>query len=171
MISSTLRRWLVLGGALLATVVASVWPRDGEHPAREVVAPVTRTEVASPRQTKPPAEIALPELGDRLARAPATSNIPDLFGATTWSPPAAGAKPRPEPAAAPAAPPFPYAIIGSAESENGLVVVFSRQNQDFAVKAGDVLEKAYRVDAIDAQSVSVTYLPLGLTQVFAIQRN
>ena len=170
-----LRRWLILGGALLATVVASVWPRDHQRAALEVVAPVTRRDDAPPRPRSLPADSELPELGERLERAQAVPGlpdpVPDLFGARTWSPPPARVKPGQAAAAAPVAPPFPYAITGSADTGTGPVAVFSRQNQDFAVKAGELLEQTYRVDAIDAQSVTVTYLPLGLTQVVAIQRN
>jgi hypothetical protein len=44
------------------------------------------------------------------------------------------------------------------------MIVFANQNQNFAVRAGEVLEKTYRVESIDSQAVTVTYLPLGLTQ-------
>jgi hypothetical protein len=49
------------------------------------------------------------------------------------------------------------------------MIVFNRQNQDFVLRVGDILEQTYRVEAIDTRSVTVTYLPLGLTQAVVIQ--
>jgi hypothetical protein len=76
---------------------------------------------------------------------------------------------KPLPPAAPTPPPFPYTIAGSVADANGLMIVFNRQNQDFVLRVGDILEQTYRVEAIDTRSVTVTYLPLGLTQAVVIQ--
>ncbi len=172
-VSTLTRRRLILGGALLATVVASVWPRAQERPASEVVAPVTQRGAAPPREQAHPAQSAqpteLPTLGERLERAQTMAKVQDLFGATTWNPPPAPV-PLPQKPAPPTAPAFTYAVAGLVHDANGPMIVLNRQNQDFVLRVGDVLEQTYRIEAIGPQSVTVTYLPLGLTQVVPIER-
>ena len=201
------RRWLVLGGALLATSVAAMWPRAKDDSAIEVVAPVERVgqnklksdppsderarlqpgsavESVAPSATtdKPEPKIErnlsqaphAPAPGNRLERlrTPTKADdlkVEDLFGATNWNPPPPPPPPQQAlPPPVPTAPPFPYAVAGSIADLNGPMVVFMKQNQDFVVRVGDVLENTYRVDAIDEQSVTVTYLPLNLKQVVAL---
>jgi len=159
----TIQRWLLLGGALLATVIASVWPRAEERAAPEVVAPVARAERATAEKRALPARTELPKLNEQLERAPtATAKVEDLFGATSWNTERRPARVEP---VVPTAPPFPYAITGTLLDRNGLMVVFAKENQDFVVRAGDLLDENYRVEAIDPQSVTVRYLPLKITQV------
>jgi hypothetical protein len=96
--------------------------------------------------------------------------IQDLFGAKDWNPPPPPpVRQKPLPPPVPTAPPFPYTVSGSVADANGLMIVFAnRQKQDFVLRIGDVLEQTYRVEAINPQSVTLTYLPLGLTQVVPI---
>ena len=169
MFGSTLTRWLILGTALLATVVASVWPRSEEKTVPDVVAPVTRRDDAPAREQQSSSRPGLPALGERLERPRSPAEVQDLFGIKNWNPPPPPVRHKPLPPAAPTAPPFPYTVAGSAADVNGPMIVFNRQKQDFVMRIGDVLEQTYRVEAIDPQSVTVTYLPLGLTQVVPIQ--
>ena len=89
----------------------------------------------------------------------------DLFGPKSWNPPpppVAARKPPPPPP--PTAPPFPYLVTGAVADADGVLVVFTNQQQSFVVRVGEIIERTYRVDAIDAQAVTLTYMPLGLTQ-------
>jgi hypothetical protein len=170
-IRSAFTRWLILGTALLATVVASVWPRGEEKTAAEVVAPITRRDEAPAKTQQPSGPSELPALGEKLERPGAAVEIQDLFGKKDWNPPPPPVRRKPLPPPAPTAPPFPYTVAGSVSDANGLMIVFAnRQKQDFVLRIGDVLEQTYRVDAIEPQSVTLTYLPLGLTQVVPIER-
>jgi hypothetical protein len=167
MLRSAFTRWIILGGALLATVVASVWPKGQESRTIEVVRPASERERAPPRQPPPLEDAALPAVGVLRGRQNDEAEIRDLFGPKSWNtpPPRAPQKPSPPaPPPAPMAPPFPYSITGKVVDANGTMIVFANQNQHFAVRAGELLEQTYRVDAIDSQTVTVTYLPLGLTQ-------
>ena len=158
------RRWRVLFGALFATVAAAVWPRADDGTALDVVAPVARSsEASSSAKPAPPAAAVLPALGERLERPRAAKEVENLFGATSWIPPAPKVVPIVPPP--PTAPPFPYASAGSLADKDGAMVVFMKQNQHFIVRRGDVLESTYRIDEIQPRSVVVTYLPLGLQQV------
>jgi hypothetical protein len=166
MFAAAIRSRLILGGALLATVVASVWPSAEERSTPEVVPPVARDEGAAPARQAPAARTELPRLSERLERAPTVADeVKDLFAATSWDRPSGGQGARPAKPAAPTAPAFPYAIAGTLVDGDGLMVVFAKQNQDFVVRVGDVLDGDYRIDSIDRQSITVTYLPLRVTQV------
>ena len=161
---SAFTRWIILGGALLATVVASVWPKGQETPMTEVVRPAVEREPAPPRQRTQPEHAAPPKLSVLRERQHEDAEIQDLFGAKSWNTPAPRAPQKPSPPPPPMAPPFPYSIAGRVVDAHGTMIVFSNQNQNFAVRAGELLEQTYRVESIDSQVVTVTYLPLGLTQ-------
>ncbi len=168
MFQSASRRWLVLGGLLLATVVASVWPQGGESPALEIVAPSERGDAAAPRNGRAQsgqtvtATAELPPLGERLERSQGATKVENLFGAMSWIPPA---KPV---AATPVAPPFPYTVAGSLIDNGVPTVVFMKQNQYFILRVMEVLESTYRIDAIDERSIALTYLPLGHRQTLPL---
>lgn len=164
MLRSTPRRWLVLGGLLLATVVASVWPRGEESPALEVVAPSARGNAVTPKSEQTSsAPAGLPPLGERLERPQGATKVENLFAATSWTPPLAKLA-----ASAPSAPPFPYAIAGNLIDNGVLTVVFTKQNQHFVLRVGEVLENTYRLDRINSSSIAVTYLPLGHQQTLPL---
>ena len=158
-------RWVILGGALLATVVASVWPRGQDEPMIEVVPPVAQRNTARLMDNKVAGQAELPPLGAFRERQRARTDVQDLFGVKTWSPPPAPQQPRAAPPpVAPVAPPFPYTVAGSVVDPNGLMIVFTQQERSFVLRVGEVLEQTYRVESIDPQSVTLTFLPLGLTQ-------
>jgi len=160
---ATVRRWLILGGTLLATVIAAVWPRAEERAATEVVAPAPRAGRSASVKEAAPAE--LPQLAGQLERAPSLAKVEDLFPATSWEAEQRAARQAP---AVRTAPPFPYAVAGTLLDARGLMVVFARDNQDFVARAGDLIDEDYRVEALDAGSVTVRHLPTKLTQVLPI---
>jgi hypothetical protein len=165
MVVSIRTRRIVLGGALLVTVVASVWPRAQENVAPEVVAPVTQPEVSSRRDQTLPAPTGAPTLVTRVERQQPAAGDRDIFVPKSWEPPpppVAVRKPTAPPP--PMAPPFPYVVTGTILDANGILVVFTNPQQNFVVRVGEVFEQIYRVESVDAQTVTLTYLPLGLTQ-------
>jgi hypothetical protein len=158
----------MLGAALTATAAAAVWPRAQEAPSSAVVESVNQKERATQveqtrselRQLPPP---SLPR--QRREQLP---EVEELFESKSWIPPPPPLPPkprlRPQPPPTPVAPPFPYTIAGTLIDGNGMTVVFTREQQEFIVGVGEVLEQRYRVDSIDERSVTLTYLPAGLTQ-------
>ena len=164
MLRSAFTRRIVLGGALLATVVASVWPKGQESPMAEVVRPPSERERAPSRQHTVPEHPAFPALGVLRERQYDDAEIQDLFGPKNWNTPVPQAPQKRSAPPPPMVPPFPYSIAGRVVDAHGTMIVFSNHNQNFAVRAGELLEKTYRVESIDSQVVTVTYLPLGLTQ-------
>ena len=163
MIGSKRTRAIALGIALLITVVASVWPRAQDSAPTDVVPAVKSRESPPAQQAAAAVAPENPALPSRAERPHSKSG--DLFGPKSWDPPPPPVKRAPPPPPpAPTAPAFPYAVSGSVADANGVMVVFSNQQQNFVVRVGEVLDKTYRVESVDAQSVTLTYLPLGLTQ-------
>ena len=165
-------RWFILGGALLATLAAAVWPAGNRSEAPEVVAPVPRTPERTARRASAGHEIQLPAL-EAPGRQHTVSGLQDLFGATDWSRPATLPLKRALPpdtasASGPMVPPFPYTIAGIIEDPSGPMVVFTKQNQNYVVRVGEVLEQTYRVESVGAESAMVTYLPLRIAQAIPL---
>jgi hypothetical protein len=87
----------------------------------------------------------------------------ELFGPRSWAPPKAAERAVAIPEK-PAPPPIPYRIAGQVIGENGMRVVLSKGDRVFEVRQGETLEDGYRVEAITPQSVTFSYVPLGVRQ-------
>lgn len=70
----------------------------------------------------------------------------------------------PTPPAAPTAPPLPFTVMGGISGQriaDGQPVVFLRLRDDVVVaRAGDEIEKTYRVEAVLPDRIEFTYIPL-----------
>lgn len=89
-------------------------------------------------------------------------------GVSAWGPPApqpeSPAPPATNPvavAAAPQAPPFPYTLIGRFDDGEPRALL-SGPLRSFGVKPAEVLDGAWRIEAVDAQGITVIWLPAGL---------
>jgi hypothetical protein len=65
----------------------------------------------------------------------------------------------------PDAPPLPYRFIGRVYQESGTQIFLAKDAKVFAVKKGDVLDGAYRVDAVSSTSLTLIHLASGARQV------
>jgi hypothetical protein len=108
-----------------------------------------------------PSDSAAPPPG---APVPAQGSLmlPERQPLTTYRPAAPEPPPRPKvatapPPAEPRMPPVPYRYAGML----GQQVLLAKDTAIVAVSPGEVLDQVYRVDAIDENGVSLTYLPLG----------
>lgn len=110
-----------------------------------------------------PAPAGLPPLGERLERPKGAAKVENLFAAPARTPPPARLA-----ASTPSAPPFPYAIAGNLVDKGLMTIVFAKQNQYFVLGVGEILENTYRIDAINSNSIAVTYLPLGQQQILPL---
>jgi hypothetical protein len=70
----------------------------------------------------------------------------------------------------PVAPPLPFTFVGLLEQNAGRPQAFlSKGELLLVVAAGDLLDnKTYRVDALNAQQIVITYLPLNTPQTLNI---
>ena len=155
-------RWILLGGALTATLAAVMWVREPE-PVVVVVAPAKgKTTRISGVTTG--THLALEKLHQRESGA--APKIEDVFQPKSWyvppPPPKAGPPPPPAP------PPLPFTYMGKLQEDGRLTVFLTQQDRNYAVKTGDTLDGVYRVDSVEAQRVVFTYLPLNMQQTLAI---
>lgn len=98
--------------------------------------------------------------------------------ATTPSPAWAGVLPPPPPPARvvpvmeappPMAPRFPHAWVGRFNDESVNRAVLTGSQSTWVVRAGDVLEGQWRVDAIQERRMTLTYLPLNQQQTVGMK--
>ena len=169
--SSVFRRWS-LAVALAATVAAAGWVGGNQEGSR--VALVATDEDARPKQASIPVaqagaairDAGNPEIGlEKLKQRPVATDFGEMFPARLPPPPPAAALAKREP---PRAPPLPFRFFGRMV-ENGTTMVFlDRQDDVFAVKEGDTIGGAYRVEEINGAEVVLTYLPLQQRQKLPI---
>lgn len=81
--------------------------------------------------------------------------------------------PPPPPSPPPMAPALPFSIVGGISGQRiaeGQPVAFLRQHDEvFVVRQGDEIGRRYRVDAITAEKIEFTYLPLQQRQVLMMK--
>jgi len=179
---SPLRRKLLLGLALLATVAAAVVPAEPEEvavPVKGAVAARTAPpggdaregrEVSTPRGGRSDNASAgtLPSLPlERLDVKGSREAVSDAFEVRSWAPPPPP-PPKPVPPPPPQAPPLPFKYMGKIMEAGQVVVFLERQDRNFVVRAGDKLDNNYQVDEIKPGVMTLTYLPLGQKQTLAI---
>lgn len=159
-----------LGVILFATMVIG---RENEDPvpgeARKSTVRVAKLAAGTSTSDKR----VIPDLDlERLNRAPPEAIKNDLFAAKSWQPPAPPSPPPPKPVAiappAPTAPALPFKYIGKMIDGNTTIIFLAKQDQDYSVKAGDIIEDVYRVDQVHDDAIGFTYLPLDIKQVLSI---
>lgn len=155
-------------GALALSLAATGWLSARENGAVEVAEAVPSHRAAP--ASKPDARMGPDAASDfqleRLRRREAGQGITDLFAAKTWQAPAPQLKP--EPVAPPSAPPLPFVYLGKMAYEGNLTVFVAKQDSNYAVREGDVLDATYKVDAIKGSVMTLTYLPLNMKQTMHI---
>lgn len=147
-------RKLLLIGAVLATVALVAY-----EPAREDSAK------SQPRESAAPASTARGNASEGL-QVPERRALGKVRGELFGAPP-----PPPQPvAAAPSAPavvvapPVPYRFAGRVRKGAEEEFLLSKGDLIFPVKEGETLDGTYRVVAVKAEGIELTYLPLGTTE-------
>lgn len=165
--------WIVL----LATLAGSAWlaTQEAEDAVALVREPAPSSSTASSRESI----AVVPWPAPPTTRASEAWSF-DAERALAWSappppaPPPAVAVALPAPVApavatAPQAPPFPYALIGRIEEGPAVHALLSGPTQTLGVKVQDVIDSQWRVDAIDARGLALTWLPGGLRQTVSFR--
>ncbi len=117
---------------------------------------------------------ALPELElERLNRPKPEQTAATLFSSQSWVAPPPIPAVQPAPAApvappAPSAPALPFAYVGKLIDADKLVIFLSRQDKNYSVSAGDVIDSSYRVEEMSESGVVFIYLPLNIKQTLTI---
>jgi hypothetical protein len=144
----------------------------GHAPVRLVLA--AAAPAALPAPAEPKAASASPPAPAIAAPAAAAGANP--FGPISWQPPAPAQPPAAAPSAAPAsvqvpaaagppiAPPLPFRFLGRYGDGQVQSVMLAKGERLYLARPGDTIDGAYRIDAVTAQSVELTYLPMQLKQ-------
>lgn len=178
--SALRRRWLLalaLAGALAATGwVASQDQIDDKAEPRAAVSKdkdkdksarrETMAAAGAPAKAKAEATPALPL--ELLQRAPHDTTNANMFPSRNWQPPPPKVTAKPPP---PMAPPLPFTAFGQMVEDGRATVFLNGADRSYAVKVGDVINKAYRVDTISDGVVVLTYLPLNQQQTLRTGTN
>jgi len=158
------KRWALLLG-LLAISMASVFLVQDENAevAQAVPAKVAAHEGRRGERKNPDAsELQL----DKLARTSSQEEATDIFSTKTWYVPPPPPKPAPPPP--PAAPPLPFVYLGKMIEDGKSLVFLSKNDRNLVVKEGDIIDETYRVESIRPPAMTLTYIPLNMTQTLPI---
>ncbi len=174
------KRKLLLGGALIATLVAVMLveeePDEGNLTTVEPIQPARSTNDRAKAQENNAEYLDISKLGQRKFNPSAG----ELFTSTTWAPkkPKLSLEEQAEkaeqmakssaPPPAPTAPPLQFKYAGKAISDNETWVFLSRSGENHIAKIGGKITDQYRLDAINDSAITLTYLPLNIKQTLTI---
>jgi len=139
------------------------------EPVRRANAPAAPAARAAISGRKPPLVNASFRMSDRIVK---DTSAASLFSAQSWY----VAPPPPPPApvvvqapVAPAAPPLPFAFMGSYRPDGAVATYFlTAGDRVYDVKVGDTLDNTYSVDGVKSGQMLLTYMPLKIQQSLAV---
>ncbi|KIO50479.1 hypothetical protein [Nitrosospira sp. NpAV] len=163
-------RVLWLGGALLATLLATQWVSGGDGGADPGSA---APEQKAPRELKGEMKGETKEMRateddtaqlelERLERRKFSAQAGDLFSRQSWIPPPPPAKPQP-----PSPPPLTFKYLGKVTEGDETQVFLALAERNYVVKVGENIDSQYRVDEVTDHTVTLTYIPLNAKQVLS----
>ncbi|MBI3771684.1 MAG: hypothetical protein HY272_03180 [Gammaproteobacteria bacterium] len=161
----TLRYRLIVLAAIVTGAGIAMDMLHGDDNLAEVVTPVS----------PPDAPLTEPKIADSVTLSMQTklsalqekkpsSQIADAFKTHTWAKPLPPITASMGPPPAPTAPPLPLTYIGKLTNKSATTIFITWRDQNYAIAQGDVLGDTYRVDSIDQNSITFTYLPLSQQQ-------
>lgn len=156
------RRTLWLGGALLATLLATQWV-NGEDGNADPVSAAPQKNGLKTETRAVEDETAQLEL-ERLQRRTFSAQAGDIFSGKTWTPPPSAAAMKPQP---PSPPPLLFKYLGKLTDGDKTQVFLALADRNYVVKPGEVINDQYRMDAVNDHSVTFTYLPLNAKQTLS----
>lgn len=163
-------RVLWLGGALLATLLATQWVSGGDGSADPVAAiPEQKAqrkikgEITGEMKELRAAEDDTAQLElERLERRKFSAQAGDLFSRQSWIPPPPPAKPQP-----PSPPPLMFKYLGKVTEGDQTQVFLALAERNYVVKVGEKIDNQYRVDEVTDHAITLTYIPLNAKQVLS----
>lgn len=175
------RRKLLLGSALIATLIAVVLvDEEVEENMISTVEPVQPAKSFADRAKIPENNSEYLDIS-KLGQRKFNPSAGELFTSTTWIPKkppisleeqaakaAEIAKKASAPPPAPTAPPLPFKYAGKAISGSETWVFLSQPGENHIAKIGGKIDNKYRLDSINDDAVTLTYLPLNIKQTLTI---
>ena len=177
--SAEKKRKFLLGGALIVTLIAVVLVDEKDEESMtntvEPIQPMKSSGDKAKAQENNSESLDVSKLGQRKFNPLAG----ELFGSTTWTPnqpqislqeqaakAAQIAKSAPPPA--PTAPPLQFKYAGKAIADNETWVFLSQSGENHIAKVGAKINDKYRLDSINDDAITMTYLPLNIKQTLTI---
>lgn len=162
------KRHIVLAIGLAATVwlALTVSDRDGEGEFT-VSESLQNPRPASAGESKPAEKSSNTESVSRLVAREESPEMPlksSAFEARSWDPP----PPPPAPPAPPSPPPFPFTYVGKKFEDGGWEVFLNIGERIVLVRENELIEQNWRIDKIEPNSMTLTYLPLNQKQNLSI---
>lgn len=172
------KRKLIVGGALVATLIAAVLVEEEETVIDTVdtIQPVKPSGDRVKNQENNIEQLDVSKLGQRKF----SSLAGELFASTTWAPKqpqvnlqeqaaiAAQTAKASAPPPAPTAPPLTFKYNGRAIADNETWVFLSQAGENLIAKLGGKINDKYRLDSINDDAITMTYLPLNSKQTLTI---
>lgn len=170
------QRWILIGGMLLATLLAGYFAEDEPAPEKGKRAGSASAKtspsagVSESRRPKPgdkvaelaAAPLSFPEPVAASEELEAAANI-DPFRAKTWY-----IAPPPPPPPKPTAPPLPFQYLGKLVEAGETRVFLNHQGKQLIARVGDIINGTYSVEEIVGGQMTFLYQPLKEKQVLAI---
>lgn len=164
---------LFTGSCVVIAAVPEFWPEDNAKavaPTPRQPAPISPLASAAPTQAAAATAPDYRAVGKDNAADPAP--IRDIFAAKSWAPPppriVIAPPPPPPPPAAPSAPPMPYKFMGKMDDASSLKAFLNRGDRVYVVSVGEVVDNTYRIESIKAGQMTMTYLPLNVSQTLSV---
>lgn len=176
-----IKRKSIIGGVLLVTLIAVVLVDDEETEIVVDAVQTTQPTRASSEKTRTEKDTSNYLAVDLLGQRQFNAEAGNIFKSTSWVP----SRPQPSmqqqqaalaqqaaraaaPPPAPTAPPLQFKYIGKAISENTTWVFLTELGENYVTKLGGHIDDRYRVDTVDDEMVTFTYLPLNAKQTLNI---
>ena len=146
-------------------LIASKSSREMQKPLDQIQSNANLNQNLSSKKTEvtPNTSNLIP--WQKLKREPLKNKTYDVFKVHSWVvvPPVKKIKPQPPPP--PVAPPAPFTYLGKLEnSPSGTLIFLMGNNKLFSVILGEKIDQQWQLNAEDANTLRLTYLPLGLAQ-------
>ncbi len=174
------KRKMIIGGVLVATVIAAALVEVDDEPELHVPETLQSGRTAQDRAKKTEsnaAQLDVSKLGQRKFSPVAG----ELFASTNWVPKrtviddheeeqairmAQAARASAPPA--PTAPPLQFKYAGKAIADNETWVFLSQSGENLITKIGGKINDTYRLDSVNDNAITMTYLPLNIKQTLTI---
>jgi len=171
------RRKLLLGGALVVTLIAVVLVEEETMiETVETIQPTKPSVDGAKIQENNSEYLDISKLGQRKFNPLAG----ELFVSTTWAPKQPQVNPQQQatmaaqaarssaPPPAPTPPPLQFKYNGKAVADNETWVFLSQSGENHITKIGGKINNQYRLDSINDDAITMTYLPLNVKQTLTI---
>ncbi|SEF45631.1 hypothetical protein [Nitrosomonas ureae] len=174
------KRKMIIGGILVATLVAAALVEVDDEPEFHVPEALQSGRTTQDRTKRTDSNAAAQLDVSKLGQRKFSPLAGELFMSTNWVPKRVVIDDPEEHAAkiaqaaknmvppAPTAPPLQFKYAGKAIADNETWVFLSQSGENLITKIGGKINDAYRLDSINDNAITMTYLPLNIKQTLTI---